>query len=155
MRARTSSLPQLSKMTSGLVLTVLAGVSFAVGGFLANKLVDEGVPGVVVGFYEGLFGLVFVLAVNVRSLRAGLIVERSSIGWIIAAAASFALAVGTFYTALGRLDFSVASPILGAVPLASYVTALFVLRSEERITPRALVGAVLIVAGVLMIGVTN
>ena len=142
-------------MTSGIVLTVLAGLSFAVTGFFANKLVDEGAPGVVVGFYESLFGLVFVLAVNARSFRTRPTIERSSIPWIVAAAAGFAIAFGTFYTALSTLDFSVGAPILGAVPLVSYVTALFVLRGHERITPRALAGAVLVVAGVVMIGLVG
>ena len=152
---RAVSWPTIDRMTSGILLTVLAGLSFATTGFFANKLVDEGAPGVVVGFYESLFGLIFVLAVNARALRARPAIERSSIGWIIAAAAGFALAFGTFYTALSTLDFSVGAPILGAVPLASYVTVLFVLRGQERITPRALIGATLVVAGVTMIGVAN
>jgi drug/metabolite transporter (DMT)-like permease len=155
MTARVTSQLHMNRMTSGIVLTVLSGFSFATGGFFANKLVDEGAPGVVVGFYESVFGLIFVLAVNARTLRAGSRFERSSIIWIVAAAAGFALAFGTFYTALSTLDFSVASPILGALPLASYVTVLFVLRGEERITPRALIGATMVVAGVTMIGVAN
>ena len=41
MRARAASLPRMTRMTSGIVLTVLAGLSFAVTGFFANKLVDR------------------------------------------------------------------------------------------------------------------
>ena len=150
----TSSL-HVNRITSGIILAVLAGISFATAGFFANKLVDEGSPGIVVGFYESVFGLIFVIAINTSSLRARPKISRSALNWIIAAAAGFALAFGTFYTALSTLDFSVGAPILGAVPLASYLTVLFVLRNEERITPRALIGAVLVVTGVAIIGVTN
>ncbi len=152
---KTVPTPRMSRMTSGILLTVLAGFSFATTGFFANKLVDEGTPGVVVGFYESVFGLIFVLAVNARAFRTRPTAERSSIGWIVAAAAGFALAFGTFYTALSTLDFSVGAPILGAIPLVSYAVALLILRGEERITPRALAGAALVVAGVTIIGVAN
>jgi drug/metabolite transporter (DMT)-like permease len=75
--------------------------------------------------------------------------------WIALAGAGFATAFASFYTALSRIDFSVGAPILGAVPMVSYVVILFVLRGEEHITPRALLGATLVVVGVGIIGVTN
>lgn len=142
-------------MTSGIIFTILSGLSFASSGFFANKLVDEGTPGIIVGFYEDLFGLLLVLAINYRIFRARPTMGRTSLTWTIAAASGFAIAFACFYTALSRIDFSVGAPILGAVPLVSYVVVLFVLRGEERITPRALLGATLVVAGVGIIGITN
>jgi drug/metabolite transporter (DMT)-like permease len=146
------------QITSGIIFTILSGFSFASSGFFANKLVDEGTPGVIVGFYEDLFGLLLVLAVNVRAfrtVRARPSMTKTSLLWTIAAASGFAIAFASFYTALSRIDFSVGAPILGAVPLVSYVVVLFVLRGEEHITPRALLGATLVVVGVGIIGVTN
>jgi drug/metabolite transporter (DMT)-like permease len=143
------------QVTSGIVFTVLSGLSFAASGFFANKLVDEGTPGVIVGFYEDLFGLVLVLAINFRLFQSRPVMPRTSLYWTIAAASVFAIAFASFYTALSRIDFSVGAPILGAVPMVSYVVVLFVLRGEERITPRALLGATLVVVGVGIIGVTN
>ena len=144
-----------SQVTSGIVLTVLSGFSFAFTGFIANDLVDGGHPGVIVGFYESLFGLVLVLGVNVRQMRGKPRATRPALFWIALAAAGFATAFGSFYTALSRIDYSVGAPILGAVPLVSYVVVLFVLRGQERITPRALLGATLVVVGVGIIGSTN
>ncbi|MDA1036586.1 MAG: EamA family transporter, partial [Chloroflexi bacterium] len=120
-----------------------------------NKLVDEGNPGVVVGFYESAFGLLLVLGINARSFRTRPRMERAALMWTLAAAIGFAIAFGSFYTALSTLDFSVGAPILGALPLVSYFVALFVLRGQERITPRALGGAALVVVGVTIIGVAN
>ena len=144
-----------STMTVGILLAFLAGTSYAVGGFLANELVDDGTPGVIVGFYEASFGLVFVLAMNVRGLRTGHRMSRNAAGWVLLASIGFATAFGSFYTALSRIDYSVGAPILGAVPLVSYVVLFFVLSGEERITRRALAGATMIVAGVGVIGVAS
>ena len=145
----------VSKVTSGILLAVLAAFSFALTGFVANHLVDGGEAGVVVGFYEAVFGLALVLAVNARTLRHKPRTTRSSTLWIVLAAMAFAGGFGSFYTALSGLDYSVGAPILGAVPLVSYVVVLFSLTGQDRITLRALAGATLVVAGVGIIGVAN
>lgn len=151
--------PQAGKhkrtVTFGIVLAAVAAFSLALNGFVANALVDDGTPGVVVAFYEALFGLTLVVALNVKTLRRGPRAKRSSGIWIAAAGFAFAIAFGTFYTALGEIDYSVAAPILGAVPLVSYIAIPFVLRGHERITPRAILGATLVVAGVAAIGVAS
>jgi drug/metabolite transporter (DMT)-like permease len=143
-----------SRVTSGIIFAALSAFSFGSNGFLANRLADQGNPGVVIGFYESLFGLALVLAINVHHAgrpRA----TRAAIGWATVAAVGFAVAFGSFYTALSHIDLTVGAPILGAVPLVSYAFILFVLKGEERITPRALVGATLVVIGVGIIGVTS
>jgi drug/metabolite transporter (DMT)-like permease len=143
----------MKSATTGVVLSLLAAASFAGTGFVANELVDDGTPGVVVGFYEALFGLAFVVTINARRLRSG--ATPAAAFWMLMAGVGFAVGFGGFYTALSRIDYSVGVPILGAVPLVSYVAVLFVLRGHERITMRALAGALLIVAGVGLIGVTG
>ena len=143
------------RITIGLVFAVLAMLSFVTGGLLANHLVDGGYSPVVVAFYEALFGLTFTLAIRLRALRSDRAPVRSGWGWMLAAGVLFALATGSFYTSLDRLDYSVAAPIVGAVPLASYLFVLIVLRGYERLTPRVVVGATLVVAGVGLIGVAN
>lgn len=144
------------RITIGLVFAVLAMLSFVTGGLLANHLVDKGISPVVVAFYEALFGLAFVLSIRLRGLRSGLRPPVSSgLGWMLAAGVLFALATGSFYTALARIDYSVAAPIVGAVPLASYLFVLIALRGYERLTLRVVCGAALVVAGVGLIGVAN
>jgi drug/metabolite transporter (DMT)-like permease len=142
------------RVTSGILFSSIAALAFATNGFIANNLVDGGVPGIVVGFFEGSFGFALVLLVNARNLGGRPRVDRTAMLWIALASAGFALAFASFYTALSRIDYSVGAPILGTVPLFSYIVILFVLRGEERITPRALAGAAMIVVGVGIIGAT-
>ena len=143
------------RVTIGLVFTVLAMLSFVTVGLLANHLVDRGNSPVVVASYEALFGLAFTLGIRARGLRSGRPPAGSALGWMLAAGVLFALATGSFYTALARIDFSIAAPIVGAVPLASYLFVLIVLRGYEHLTPRVVLGAALVVAGVGLIGVAN
>ena len=143
------------RVTIGLVFAVLAMLSFVTGGLLANHLVDRGNSPVVVAFYEALFGLAFTLGIRLRGLRSGRPSVRSGWAWMLAAGVLFALASGSFYTSLARIDYSVAAPIVGAVPLASYLFVLLVLRGYERLTLRVVFGATLVVAGVGLIGVAN
>lgn len=143
------------RITVGLVFTVLAMLSFVTVGLLANHLVDRGNLPVVVASYEALFGLAFTLGIRARRLRSGRSPIGSGLGWMLGAGVLFAMATGSFYTALARVDYSVAAPIVGAVPLVSYVFVLLLLRGYERLTPRVVVGATLVVAGVGLIGAAN
>ena len=149
----------------GLVFATLAMLSFVMAGLLANHLVDRGASPVVVAFYEALFGLSFTLGINFRAFpRKGLKksipgpgrpLAASTLAWMLTAGVLFALATGSFYTALSRIDFSVAAPLTGAVPLVSYLFVLIMLRGHERLTPRVVLGAALVVAGVGLIGAAN
>ena len=193
----TSSSSQAGKSTvvSGIVLTVLSGLSFACTGFVANELAaftgpaweqeddvtlvilqrsafadmpDDSDEHVLAEFeiasepgnereamervVSAVAGLGLVLATNVREMSKRQRMSRVTLGWTVLAGAGFAIAFGSFYTALATIDFSVGAPVLGSVPLVSYAVALVILRGEERITRRALGGAVLVVAGVGIIG---
>lgn len=139
--------------TGGILLTVLAAMSFAASGFVAKELIDDGVPGSIVAFYEATFGLSLIAVANWRRFGNGARPTFSALPWILLTGTCFSLAVGCFYTSLHRLDFSTAAPIVGAVPLASYLFVLVALRGQERITARALVGAVFVVTGVGFVGV--
>ena len=143
-----------SVVTSGVLLAGLAGCSFASAGYVASQLVGGGASGVVVAFYESVFGLVLLFAVNARALSRGAQPPRSGVLWGLAAGVAYAFAVGAFYTSLERIPFSVAAPITGSVPLASYAFVLLLLRGTERVTRRAALGAALVVAGVAMVGVS-
>lgn len=146
--------PRVSVAMSGVLLAALAGCSFASAGYVASQLVGGGASGVVVAFYESLFGLALLFAVNMRALSRGARPPRNGVLWGLAAGVAYAFAIGAFYTSLERIPFSVAAPITGSVPLASYAFVLLLLRGTERVTPRAALGAALVVAGVAMVGVS-
>jgi len=151
---RRASFARVPAVAVGVVLAVASTSSFAMTGFIASRLVET-TPGIVVAFYEALFGLVLVATVNARFIAAGRGVSRSALPWI--GIGGLALGAGTafFYTALGHIPFSVAAPVIGAVPLVSYGFILLLLRGRERLTPRVLLGATMVVTGVIVIRIVN
>lgn len=152
--AQTTRRAALSTATVGVLFAVGASLSFSGAGFVASQLVDAA-PGTVIAFYEALFGLVFVAGLHVRDLRAARRVPRTALSWAGLAGAGIAGGTACFYTALGHIPFSVASPIIGTVPLVSYGLVLVLLRGHERITARAALGAVMVIAGVIIIRLVN
>ncbi len=154
MTSADRSMPVATRVTSGILLTLTAAMSFASAGFIASRLVDDATPGVAVAFFEASFGMGFVIAVNGALLRRTRRIDRGAVFWIAGAGASFAVAISAFYTSLERIPFSVGAPITGAVPLVSYAFVFVLLRGQERITPRALIGAAMVVAGVGVVGAT-
>ena len=145
----------ISTVTIGIAFAVLAAASFAGTGFVANELADEGTPGIVIGFYEALFGFVIVSTVYRRDLRGVGRLSRKALVWIILTATGLAFGFGGIYSALAHADLSVVAPIGGVVPLVSYVTVMVVLRGTERLTWRAAAGATLVVGGVVLIAISN
>ncbi|MEK9658783.1 MAG: EamA family transporter [Chloroflexota bacterium] len=148
-----SALTRITTSTpAGIALAVIAACSFSTTGFIASQLAGETAPGQVIAFYEAAFGLCFVLGVYGRSVRG---VSRASAPWLIATGLALATGFGGFYTALAQVDLSVVAPIAGAVPLVTYGAVLVLLRGTERLTPRTVAGAALVVGGVVLISIVN
>jgi drug/metabolite transporter (DMT)-like permease len=93
--------------------------------------------------------------VNARALKTARWVSRGALPWIALAGLTLGGGAAFYYTALNYVDFSVAAPVVGAVPLVSYGFILLLLRGHERITLRVLIGAVMVVSGVIVIRIVN
>jgi drug/metabolite transporter (DMT)-like permease len=145
----------LSDTTLGIGFASFAALSFAFGAFIASTIVGPDTPGLIIAFYEALFGFVIVSTVYRRDLRGVGRLSRKALVWIILTATGLAFGFGGIYSALARADLSVVAPIGGVVPLVSYVTVMVVLRGTERLTWRAAAGATLVVGGVVLIAISN
>jgi drug/metabolite transporter (DMT)-like permease len=92
--------------------------------------------------------MIFLLATKrTEQLR----LERESFLFFFAAALIAVSAQVLNFTALGRADVSVIIPLLNTTPLFTVFFSALFLRSMETITPRILFGAVLMVAGIVII----
>lgn len=151
---RTTGRGALSPVTVGILFAIGASLSFSGAGFVASQLVDVA-PGTVIALYEAIFGLLFVVGLHMRDLRAASRSPRSGLYWAALAGVGIAGGTASFYTALGHIPFSVAAPIIGTVPLVSYALVLVLLRGHERITRRAALGACMVIAGVVAIRLVN
>ena len=152
----------MPRAIAGIVLALLAALSYAAAGFIASQLVGEYAGGTGIALLESVFGLVFVLALHLGTRRrgtsspaAGSLWKGMPLVWLVLAATFSAMGVGAFYSALTYEGLSVVAPVAGFVPLVSYAFILVLMRGEERLTGRVIVGALLVVIGVVLIGLTN
>jgi drug/metabolite transporter (DMT)-like permease len=145
----------LSDTNLGIGFASFAAFSFAFGAFIASTIVGPDTPGLIIAFYEALFGFVIVSTIYRRDLKSVGSLSRRALWWIILTATGLAFGFGSIYSALAHADLSVVGPIGGVVPLVSYVTVMVVLRGTERLTWRAAAGAVLVVSGVVLIAASN
>lgn len=95
--------------------------------------------------------LLLVAFVVITQRTHQLRMERRSLGYFIAAALVAVSAQISNFIALGRGELSVIIPLLNTTPLFTLLLSSLFLRDVEKITPRIVVGATLMVAGVVVI----
>ena len=152
-----------SRMLLGIALSFTAAFCYASAGYIASELVGVYAAGTTIAFFEALFGFLFVFSLRLGALRQARIAgsqswqrpPMSATGWLVLASVATAIGVGSFYTALSLTTLSIAAPVSGTAPLVTYALVLVLLRGEERLTMRAVFGAALVVAGVVIIGMNN
>ena len=149
------AIPAVSPVTLGVLFCIVAAVSLASAGYIASQIIDQDTPGTSVAFYEVIFGISFFLVLRARGLTRRGQLQRSALPWLVLAGGCNALGIGGFYTALSHAPLSVAAPITGMTPLVSYVFVMLLLRGQEHITKRVLLGAGLVVTGVVLVSMSS
>lgn len=140
---------------AALVLPVLAGVGFAVSDLFRKSGLDETPDpafGALVAVGTMLLILIVATAVVPRWRRQ--ISVGAGWGWLVAAGVSIAVALLTLFEALEGGAVSAVGPIIAAQPLAVVGLSWLLLHNIERVTLRMVIGAALVVAGVILIAVS-
>jgi transporter family protein len=139
---------------SALLLPVLAGIGFAVSDIFRKSGLNE-IPHPAFGAFVAVTTiLVLWLTAAVvnprfrRQLRLG-----PGWGWLIVSGICVAVSLLALFSALETGAVSVVGPIVAAQPLAVVFLSWIVLRQIERVDARMVAGAVLVVAGVVLIAV--
>ena len=92
--------------------------------------------------------VVILAATRLRGARAP--TDRRATPWFVATGMLNGGSVFLMYTALAKGKVALVSPIVATYPLFTLVLSLLLLR-QERVPPRVALGAVLTVAGVIML----
>lgn len=139
-----------------LGLPVMAGIGFAVSDLFRKAGLDQ-TP-------EPAFGALIAVATMLVVLMAGAasmprmrrqIRVGAGWGWLIASGGFITCALLALFEALDRGAVSTVGPIIAAQPLAIVVLSRVLLRDIERVTPRMVVGAILVVSGVIFIAISS
>lgn len=137
----------------GLLFGFGAAMSYGTSQVLTRHSVSNLAPPLVGAFVALAWGTLGFSLMSVRSIaKAG---ERSARGTMFFVLAGLFSACGIMlmFQALKRGEVVIISPVLATNPLFTLVFAAALLRGVERITPRIVLGALLVVAGVVVLTV--
>ena len=121
---------------------------------VAKQIVEE-THSLVGAAFSLLFGLAILSAVTARDVVQQQRVPSRAYLWAVLAGLTSAGGVTFLYLALGHAPVVVVAPVTGTNPLFSIILAWVFLRQMERLTPRVVLGAVLVVAGVTVVSISQ
>ncbi len=138
-------------MLIGVATGIGAGLSYGVAQVMGRYVTTELAPAQVAVVYNVAFGILGMGIVAARHLPRDIKGPRRSLVFI--SLSGFAGSVGLLflYLALSVAPISLVSPVAAVVPLFSLVMSYIFLRSIERVTLRTVLGALAVVAGVVLI----
>lgn len=137
----------------GVAFSLGAAIAYGSSQVLTRQSVGQLAPPLVGSFIALGFGTLGFAILSIRSLGT-----RGEHFWrgaaFFAGAGVFsATGVGLLFVALSQGEVVVISPVVATNPLFTLVMASVLLRGVERITSRVVVGALLVVAGVVVLTV--
>ncbi|MGE0227870.1 MAG: EamA family transporter [Dehalococcoidia bacterium] len=135
----------------GVALAFGAAVSYGSSQVLTRQGVSDLAPPLVGSFIALFWGTLGFLVISLRSLRNVRGDLRMGSLYFGAAGVFSAAGVMLMFQALSRGEVVIISPVLATNPLFTLILAAVFLRGVERITPPIVIGALLVVAGVVVL----
>ncbi|MEZ4553191.1 MAG: EamA family transporter [Dehalococcoidia bacterium] len=138
-------------MVIGVALAFGAAISYGSSQVLTRQGVSDLAPPLVGSFIALFWGTLGFLIISLRSLRNVRGDLRTGSLYFGAAGVFSAAGVMLMFQALSRGEVVIISPVLATNPLFTLILAAIFLRGVERITPPIVIGALLVVAGVVVL----
>ena len=134
----------------GYVLAGAACIAYGASLILAKQVVED-TPPLLAATLGMTFGLLVLAVISAPDVRRDVGTRRRA--WVWAALGGLAAGGGItlMFLAISNAPVVVVAPILAMNPLTAILFSQIFLRGMERITWRVLIGALLVVAGVIII----
>ncbi len=135
------------------------GTAFSIGAALAygasSVLIRQGLtdlaPPLVGAAVSLLSGTLVFLIIGARDLRASLAQNRKAVGFLLLAGLTASLGIVSSFFALSLAPVVTVSPLQSTSPFFVMLLSYLFLRRLERITPRLILGSILVVFGAILI----
>ena len=138
----------------GIMFAMGAAIAYGTNAVLVREGLNNGYSTPLVGAAISLLAGVLVLGpITLRRTDSNLKQKKRSIVFLILAGVGSGVGVMCNYFALNMAPVVVAFPIASTHPLFAILFTHLFLRRLERITPRLLVGAILVVLGIILIAI--
>ncbi len=140
----------------GTIAALLSVLGYAGSQVVTRSLLTTDDTPPQVGSTVTLFiGMLILGVASARSIRKDIRAPRAALMWIILAGILASTGAFLSFFALDLAPVVLVSPIFTVNPLVTLVLATIFLRQVERITIRVFVGASLVIAGVILVILSN
>ncbi len=137
----------------GYTAAVCSAASYGTLAVVARKVVSDISPPIVANAFSMILATLILAVIFQSHIRSDYKLRPSWKGWLFVALAGGAGAWGIsfMFLALSKAPAILVSPLTGTAPLFSVLLTLIFLRGMERVTLRTVLGALLVVGGVILI----
>jgi len=135
----------------GRVFGLGAGLSYGVSAVLIRQGLGEMAPPLVGAAIAMLAGTLGLTVLSGHSLKSALVGGRKAIVLLLSAGIMAALGIIASFFALSMAPVVVVSPVQSTTPLFALLWSWLFLGHLEKITPRLVLGCVLVVSGITLI----
>lgn len=141
------------RLMLGYLASLGAAMAYGTSAVLGRKIVGDVAPPLVLTAFSLLFGTLMVGALFFRQVAADLSIPKPKNAWLYASLAGCAAAwgIGFFFWSLAKAPVVVVAPLVGTSPLFAIALTHVFLQRLETVTWRTILGAVLVVIGVVLI----
>lgn len=152
----TPTSPLRGPLIVGAIAAILSVLGYAGSTVVARSLLTTDDTPPQVGSTITLFiGMLILGAASARSIRKDIRAPRRALLWITLAGILASTGAFLSFFSLDLAPVVLVSPIFTVNPLVTLVLAAVFLRQVERITLRVFIGAILVVAGVILVILSN
>jgi drug/metabolite transporter (DMT)-like permease len=135
----------------GRAFGIGAGLSYGISSVLVRQGVGDMAPPLVGAAIALLSGTIGLSVMGGRGVKAGVTESRKAVGLLLLSGLAAACGITSSFFALSMAPVVVVSPLQSTNPLFALLWSWLFLGHLEKITPRLVLGSVLVVAGVILI----
>ena len=134
----------------GYLLATGASISYGASLVLAKQVVED-VPALIGSSIGMIFGMLVLAVLSAKNMTRDRGSSRRSFVWSGLSGLAAGGGIALMFLAMSKAPVVVVAPIISVNPLTVILFGQIFIRDMEPLTPRILVGAVLVVVGVVII----
>lgn len=135
----------------GIAFGIGAGLSYGVSAVLVRQCLGAMAPPLVGAAIAMLCGTLGLLVIGGHGVKASLVGNRKALILLLLAGVAAACGIISSFFALSMAPVVVVSPLQSTTPLFTLLWSWLFLGWLERITPRLVLGSILVVSGIALI----
>ena len=135
----------------GYTSSLTAAISYGISAILAKIIVGEITTPLIASSFALLFGFFILATIFYKQLINIKSVSKKTVLFLLLAGLASSIGVGSQYYAMNNAPVILVAPITGANALFAILFGSIFLKKIEKITPLTIIGAFMIIIGIIII----